>query len=220
MEQSFTDAASTLAAARRRGRGREATTTLGAELKQDYANLLNDAEDVERASSSKQSGGIIAANGEEYISIESGVANEANEEKKREGRGRAKRGASTAGDVGLGDFGPDLGSDDDEPPLTKMTPMVGNEHSMLVRALARVRNVGLIGAALLFCAFVIGVGMVVWEEMQADASADEFRPDIPLDGMFVDRKTIAEEATIRGESAKDAMLDVEREMRGLRRAFS
>jgi hypothetical protein len=72
-----------------------------------------------------------------------------------------------------------------------------------------VRNVGLVGAAALFGTFLVFVAFAVYEEMR-NAGTDALRPQLgPM--AYVDSRTVAEEAEIRGESAKDALLDVERE---------
>lgn len=212
MEKSFIDATTTLAAARRRGKGRDTTTELGAGLKQDYAQMLKDTSDTQ--SKPAPANTIVAEGGEEYISIDSGDAVGNDDAESAYSREFTNGLAEHPGDVGLGDFGPDLGDDVEMPTMRKMTPIAQTEQSLLVRVLAMTRNIGIIGAAVLFGLFIVGVGMVVWEEMQADAGADEFRPNVAIDGTFVDSKTIAQEAAMRGESAKDAMLDVEKEMRG------
>ena len=204
---SFMDATTTLASARRRGKGRDTTNALGAGLKQDYVQMLEDTTDAPPKPALTNT--IIAESGEEYISIESGGAlGDDDDESAYLRENTAKR----AGDVGLGDFGPDLGDDVEMPTMRKMKPIAQPQDSLLGRPLAMVRNIGIIGAAVLFGVFIVGVGMVVWEEMQADAGTDEFRPNVAMDGTFVDSRTIAQEAAMRGESAKNAMLDVEKEM--------
>lgn len=68
----------------------------------------------------------------------------------------------------------------------------------------------MIGASVLFGIFLVIVAMSVYEEMQTSGNYDPWRPKFASGvAVTVDERKVAEEASARGESAKNTFLDVE-----------
>ena len=215
MERAYEQSTTSIATARRRGATK--SRDIGRGLQKDYVNMLRD--DVESASGDRAK--TFATNGvssSTAADADSGTPSKDPELKVRDGDGGASVGDESARsgreDVpGLDDFGPVAVDDDEEPVLTRLKP---NEDvrrpSLLLRALDFSRRVGLIGASILFGIFLVFVAMSVYEEMQTSGNHDPLRPKFaPGVAVTVDERTVAEEASARGESAKNAFLDVERE---------
>jgi hypothetical protein len=188
-------------------------------LQKDYVNLLRD--DVESASSDRAK--TFATNGASSsttASANAGTPSKDPELKVRDGAGASDGDAnarSAHDDVpGLDDFGP-LERDSDDPPV--LTRLKSSEDarrpSLLLKALDFSRRVGVVGASVLFGIFLVFVAISVYEEMQTSGEHDALRPKFaPGSAVTVDVRTVPEEAAARGESEKNAFLDVEREVRG------
>ena len=213
MERSYVQAHDVITTARRRG-GKssvERADVASSALRRDYDNML-------RAKDARGNDEDASESASMSTTIERDV--EANEEKTRTERTREvedsaheREGVSgRAADVvpGLDDFGPAI-ENDEERVMTKMEACgEARGKPLVLMALDAVRRAGVVGAAALFGLFLIFFGMAMFEEMQKGMIISDLRPDVGPGG-FVDERTVAEEAEFRGESAKAAMLDVERE---------
>jgi len=209
MERSFEDATAFVRVARRRNGGVKGVST-AKQLQEDYDALLaanNDANgDSERETGDVERGnGSLASTRPSEDDIVAMV--DATTLGDDASASEDELGATSAV-PGFDDFGPAVCAVDDVK-RKKKRHHTSPSHSFARRALDAVRNVGLVGAAALFGTFLVFVAFAVYEEMR-NAGTDALRPQLgPM--AYVDSRTVAEEAEIRGESAKDALLDVERE---------
>jgi len=209
MERSFVDANRTIAVARRRNASASPAMS-SAKLQKDFDDMLaesdatrkeNDAET--RASTTEDTSSVNARVGGRNGTVGAVVT---------DASGRERDADDGAGDVvpGMEDFGPAVTQE--ERVMTKLEPKSdGRQKSTLIRALEATQRLGLVGAAVLFGVFLIFFAFAMFEEMQQGARERELRPDFGPNGPFVDKRTVAEEAAMRGESATAALLDVERE---------
>lgn len=210
MERSFEDATAFVRVARRRHGGvKDASTSK--QLQEDYDALLAESNDdgydarretgdVERGNESAPSTRPSEDDTVDAVAMVVVDESDASEDESD----------SPSAVPGFDDFGPAVCAVDDAKRRKKrLKPSSSPSRTFARRALDAVRNVGLVGAAALFGTFLVFVAFAVYEEMQNDGT-DALRPDLgPM--AYVDSRTVAEEAAIRGESAKEALLDVERE---------
>ena len=209
MERSFVDANRTIAVARRRNASASSVVS-SAKLRKDFDDMLAEND----ATRDGNDAGTSASTSEDASSVEAraGEGNGREGAVKAGAAGRERDAEAGGGDVvpGMEDFGPAVM--EEERVMTKLEPKLdGRQKSTLIRALEATQRLGLVGAAVLFGVFLIFFAFAVYEEMQQGARERELRPDFGPNGPFVDTRTVAEEAAIRGESATAALLDVERE---------
>lgn len=217
MERSFEDATAFVRVARRRHGGvKDASTSK--QLQEDYDALLAENNDDDESGSGRETGDVERGNGSASSTRPSGddtadavarvVVDESDTSEDE------SDGATSSAVPGFDDFGPAMRAVDDA--TRKKKRLKPSQTSLASRTFARraldaVRNIGLVGAAVLFGTFLVFVAFAVYEEMRNDGT-DALRPELgPI--AYVDSRTVAEEAAIRGESAKEALLDVEREVK-------
>jgi len=210
MERSFEDATAFVRVARRRHGGvKDASTSK--QLQEDYDALLaennDDGDDARRETGDVERGNDAAPSTrpseDDTVDAVAMVVVDESDASEDESD-------SPSAVPGFDDFGPAVCAVDNAKRRKKrLKPSSSPSRTFARRALDAVRNVGLVGAAALFGTFLVFVAFAVYEEMRNDGT-DALRPELgPM--AYVDSRTVAEEAAIRGESAKEALLDVERE---------
>lgn len=214
MERSFEDATAFVRVARRRHGGvKDASTSK--QLQEDYDALLAENNDDESDDAGRETGDVERGNGSASSTRPSeddtadAVARVVVDES--DASEDESDGATSSAVPGFDDFGPAMCAVDDATRKKKRLKPSQTSLTFARRALDAVRNIGLVGAAALFGTFLVFVAFAVYEEMRNDGT-DALRPELgPM--AYVDSRTVAEEAAIRGESAKEALLDVEREVK-------
>lgn len=214
MERSFEDATAFVRVARRRHGGvKDASTSK--QLQEDYDALLAENNDDENDDAGREAGDVERGNGsasstrpseDDAVGAVARVVVDESDASEDESDG-----ATSSAVPGFDDFGPAMCAVDDATRKKKRLKPSQTSLTFARRALDAVRNIGLVGAAALFGTFLVFVAFAVYEEMRNDGT-DALRPELgPM--AYVDSRTVAEEAAIRGESAKEALLDVEREVK-------
>lgn len=212
MERSFEDATAFVRVARRRHGGvKDASTSK--QLQEDYDALLADNNDDGESDDARRETGDVERGNDSAPSMRPSEDNTVDAVAMvvvEESDASEDESDSPSAVPGFDDFGPALCAVDDAKRKKKrLKPTSSPSRTFARRALDAVRNVGLVGAAALFGTFLVFVAFAVYEEMRNDGT-DALRPELgPM--AYVDSRTVAEEAAIRGESAKEALLDVERE---------
>lgn len=215
MERSFEDATAFVRVARRRHGGVKDASTSSKQLQEDYDALLAENNDDENDDAGREAGDVERGNGsasstrpseDDAVGAVARVVVDESDASEDESDG-----ATSSAVPGFDDFGPAMCAVDDATRKKKRLKPSQTSLTFARRALDAVRNIGLVGAAALFGTFLVFVAFAVYEEMRNDGT-DALRPELgPM--AYVDSRTVAEEAAIRGESAKEALLDVEREVK-------
>lgn len=215
MERSFEDATAFVRVARRRHGGTKDASTSSKQLQEDYDALLAENNDDENDDAGREAGDVERGNGsasstrpseDDAVGAVARVVVDESDASEDESDG-----ATSSAVPGFDDFGPAMCAVDDATRKKKRLKPSQTSLTFARRALDAVRNIGLVGAAALFGTFLVFVAFAVYEEMRNDGT-DALRPELgPM--AYVDSRTVAEEAAIRGESAKEALLDVEREVK-------